>query len=111
MWRRCESSVRNHEVKGTKESEVADGEIMGVCMQYGHTEGSCCGGCLTSVKEIFGDGWYDVFTTIVEIIGDIGTLLFSFIAAKYAMNVSMSSEHVEIQCQRPADGGGSQSRS
>ncbi|CAK9029426.1 Uncharacterized protein SCF082_LOCUS18783 [Durusdinium trenchii] len=94
------TGVQWYEVKGTKESEVADGEIMGVCMQYGHTEGSCCGGCLTSVKEIFGDGWYDVFTTIVEIIGDIGTLLFSFIAAKYAMNVSMSSEHVEIQCQR-----------
>ena len=40
------------------------------------------------------------FHVFSEIIGDIGTLLFSFIAAKYAMNISMSSEHVEIQCQR-----------
>eukprot|EP00438_Fugacium_kawagutii_P025959 Skav227278 [mRNA] locus=scaffold3073:22109:29174:- [translate_table: standard] len=36
----------------------------------------------------------------LQIIGDIGTLLFSFVAAKYAMNMSMSSEHLEIQCQR-----------
>ncbi|CAJ1400889.1 unnamed protein product, partial [Effrenium voratum] len=82
------------------EAEVADAEIRAMCLQYGHTEDFCCGGCLLSVKSLFGEGWYDVFKTIVEIVGDIGTLLFSFVAAKYAMNVSMSSEHVEIQCQR-----------
>jgi len=94
------TGVQFYQTKNTNETQVADAEINGICMQYGHTEGSCCGGCLVSVKELFGEGWYDVFTTIIEIIGDIGTLLFSFVAAKYAMNVSMSSEHLEIQCQR-----------
>ena len=60
------TGVQFYEMKGTNESEVADAEIQGMCMQYGHTEGSCCGGCLTSVKEIFGEGWYDVLTTIIE---------------------------------------------
>lgn len=94
------TAVQFYQTTGTNETQVADAEINGICMQYGHTEGSCCGGCLMSVKDLFGDGWYDVFTTIIEVIGDIGTLLFSFVAAKYAMNMSMSSEHLEIQCQR-----------
>ena len=38
-----------------EESEVADGEIMGVCMQYGHTEGSCCGGCASKKNERGGE--------------------------------------------------------
>eukprot|EP00931_Biecheleriopsis_adriatica_P087740 TRINITY_DN62168_c0_g1_i1.p1 TRINITY_DN62168_c0_g1~~TRINITY_DN62168_c0_g1_i1.p1 ORF type:complete len:1075 (+),score=225.88 TRINITY_DN62168_c0_g1_i1:156-3227(+) len=80
-----------------------DEKVMAMCLQYGHTEGSCCGGCMLSAKGLFGDGWLEVLQTILEVVGDIGTLLFSFVAAKYALNVSASSENVEIICQKAPD--------
>jgi len=86
--------------------DIEDTEVRSTCISYGHAEPPCCGGCMLSTKDIAGGSWLEVLRTCLEVIGDIGTLLFSLVAAKYALNVSTSSEFVEISCQRPPTCGG-----
>lgn len=83
-----------------EEEEEDDSHIRAICMAYGQAP-PCCGGCTEgSVKDIFEGGWLGAFRTCLEVIGDIGTLLFSFLAAQYAMNVATATDYVEVTCQR-----------
>lgn len=72
------------------------------CVSYGYPSTPCCGGCgmgglLTAAKE---GGWMAVVQELLGIIGDVGTLVFSFMAATAAVTQEASADFFDVTVNR-----------
>lgn len=70
------------------------------CMQYGRDLPPCCGGCIKGGTIQAMDNGLAAFKNIVSLLADVGTLVFSFLAARYAMGLNTASDHLEVPIQK-----------
>jgi len=73
-----------------------DEENVLMCEMYGHPSPPCCGGCLANgVMGYFSNG-LEAFKGTLSVLADVGTLIFSFIAARHVMNAAQSRDVVDL---------------
>lgn len=69
-----------------------------MCLADAGSDPPCCSGC---EKIAFAeDGWYQIFRKVVSFIGDVGTLVFSYMAAKIALGYTNQTGEVQVIFER-----------
>lgn len=70
------------------------------CLEYAHGA-PCCRGCTKGAYEsVTSEGTLASFKSVVSIVADAGSLLFTFAAAKYALGLVMESDHIDVFIKR-----------
>jgi len=66
------------------------------CEMYGHASPPCCGGCLAGGAMSYFSNGLDAFKGVLGVVADIGTLVFSFIAARHVMTMVKARDMVDM---------------
>lgn len=79
-------------------NHIQDGDDNFICFTDTGGEPPCCSGC---EKYMFvHDGYYKTFRSAISLIGDFGTLVFSYMAAKIALGYMNQSGEVQVVFER-----------
>uniref|UniRef100_A0A7S2NQN1 Uncharacterized protein n=1 Tax=Zooxanthella nutricula TaxID=1333877 RepID=A0A7S2NQN1_9DINO len=78
--------------------KVDDTSQIATCAYYGYSAPPCCGGCgigeaMSFAKE---GGWFAAFQELLGIVGDIGTLVFSLMAAASVVQNTQATDHFDV---------------
>jgi len=79
--------------------EIEEGSVLS-CDMYGHDSPPCCGGCIASGALSYFSNGFDAFKSVLGILADVGTLIFSFVAARHIMGASQSKDVVDMAFMR-----------
>lgn len=100
--RACEDWARTHPdlsldlCKEVQWYDILDTDANLFCEMYGHPSPPCCGGCIAGGAMNYFNNGLDAFKGILGVLADIGTLVFSFIAARSVMTLVKARDVVDM---------------